>query len=296
VPFNTQRWNSVDADVRWRAASIRRAKAVPIENLVTRVRMDDSVLTLAPLDFGVAGGKLASQVRLDGRKDPIDASARIRASKLELPKLFPTVELAKTSKGRLDGDFDLRGRGNSVDRMLATSNGEAGLVIPGGEISNLAMEMAGLDLYEIFKFKMRGDQVIRIRCAVADLAVRDGVVQTNALVIDTEDTIVNGAGSIDLGKETIALTLRPLPKDRSPLVLRGPLHVSGSLAKPQIKVDARTIAARGLGALALGFIHPLLAVVPLIETGPGRDSDCGKLIQDAKLRPLTTRPQFAKKS
>ncbi len=295
VPFKTERWDSVDADVKLRAASIRRAKEVPVENLVTRIRMKDAVLTLDPLDFGVAAGHLAGLVTLDGRQDPIEARVRIKASRLQLPKLLPTLELAKGSVGQIDGEFDLKGKGNSVARMLASSNGKAGLVILGGEISNLTMERAGLDLYEIFKFKVRGDQIIRLRCAVADFGVANGVMQANALVIDTEDTIVTGAGSIDLGKETIALTLKPQPKDRSPLVLRGPLHVTGSLAKPKLSLDSRTIAARGLGALALGFINPLLAIIPLVETGPGRDSDCGRLIQDAKLRPLEARPHPARK-
>lgn len=283
-PFNTERWDSVDADVVLRAASIRRAKELPIDNLHTRIRMKDSVLTLDPLDFGVAGGKLAASVTLDGRRDPIDARTQVRASKLELPKLFPTLELAKTSVGRIDGQVDLAGKGNSVGQMLGTSNGKVGLVMGSGEVSNLMMEMAGLDLYEIVKFKLKGDRIIRIRCGVADFGVSGGVMQANALVLDTEDTNIRGTGNIDLRSEKLALTLKPEPKDKSPIVLRGPLHVNGTLASAKVTVDAGTIAARGLGALLLGFVNPLLAVIPLIETGPGRDSDCGRLIQEAQSR------------
>jgi AsmA protein len=245
VPFNIARWDSVDADVTWRAGSIRRAEALPIDNLVTRILMKDSVLTLMPLDFGVAGGKLAASVTLDGRQDPIDARTAIRRSRLELPKLFPTLELAPGERRAHRRQIDLAGKGNSVARMLATSNGKAGLVIDGGEISNLMLEYAGLDLYEIVKFKLRGDQVIRIRCGVADFGVSNGVMQANALVFDTEDTNIGGNGSIDLREETLALTLNPLPKDKSPLVLRGPLHVAGTLAKPQIDGGPANRGPRG---------------------------------------------------
>ena len=282
-PFRTERWDSVDADVVLRAASIRRAMEVPIDHLHTRIRMKDSVLSLDPLEFGVAGGKLAGTVTLDGQRSPIAARANVRATKLELPKLFPTLELAKTSIGRIDGHVELAGKGDSVGKMLGTSNGKAGVVMGSGEVSNLMMEFAGLDLYEIVKFKLRGDRVIKIRCGVADFGVNRGVMQTNALVLDTEDTIVRGAGTIDLRTEKIALTLKPEPKDKSPIVLRGPLHVNGTLAKAKVSVDSGTIAARGLGALLLGFVNPLLAVVPLIETGPGKDSDCAQLIQQASL-------------
>jgi uncharacterized protein involved in outer membrane biogenesis len=153
------------------------------------------------------------------------------------------------------------------------------------------MEMAGLDLYEIVKFKLQGDRVIRIRCGVADFGVSGGVMQANALVLDTEDTNIRGTGSIDLRSEKVALVLKPEPKDKSPIVLRGPLHLNGTLADAKVTIDTGTVAARGLGALLLGFVNPLLAVLPLIETGPGRDSDCGRLILEAQARP---RPRASK--
>ena len=39
---------------------------------------------------------------------------------------------------------------------------------------------------------------------------------------------------------------------------------------------------RGLGALALGAINPALALVPLIEANTADDSECRKLIAEAK--------------
>jgi len=39
---------------------------------------------------------------------------------------------------------------------------------------------------------------------------------------------------------------------------------------------------RALGALALGAINPLLALIPLIDAGPGEDSDCAQWLQGKK--------------
>ncbi len=282
VPFKTDRWDTVDADVKLSAKTIRRAKELPLENLVTHLKLRDSVLTLDPLNFGVAGGDLVAAIVLDGQKDPIRARAKVQAKKLHLNKLFPTVDLSKTSVGQIDGTFELAGRGNSVAHMLATADGKVGLVIAGGEISNQMMEIVGLDLWEWFGFKVKGDQPTTIRCGVADFGVKSGVMQVNALVLDTEDTNVSGSGSIDLRQETLALTLNPQPKDKSPISLRGPIHIRGTLAKPAVQIGKGRIAARGLGAIALAIINPLLAIIPLIETGPGLDSDCGQLIRAAQ--------------
>jgi len=32
----------------------------------------------------------------------------------------------------------------------------------------------------------------------------------------------------------------------------------------------------------LGLVNPLLALLPLIDAGPGQDSDCGELIRAAR--------------
>jgi uncharacterized protein involved in outer membrane biogenesis len=278
-PFNTDRWGTMDADVKLRAKSIHRAKALPIEDLVVHLKLRDSVLTLNPLNFGLAGGDLVAVISLDGQKDPIKAHAKVQAKKLLLAKLFPTVDLSKSSIGQINGAFDLTGEGNSVARMLATSNGKLGLVIAGGEISNEMVEIIGLDLWEWLKFKVKGDQPTQIRCGVADFGVKNGVMGANALVLDTVDTNIGGAGTIDFRKETLDLTLNPQPKDKSPVSLRGPIHIRGTLAKPDVQLDKVKLVERGLGAVLLGIINPLLALIPLIETGPGLDSDCGRLIQ-----------------
>ena len=163
LPFNTDRWGSVDADVTLKAVRIQRARELPLDNLVAHLRLKDEVLTLDPLDFGLAGGSLASVVTLDGSKSPIQAHAVVRARKILLSRLFPAVDLSKNSIGQINGAFDLRGSGNSVGSMLATANGQLGLVVAGGEVSQLMMEQAGLHLWEVLQLNLTGDQRIKLR-------------------------------------------------------------------------------------------------------------------------------------
>ena len=285
LPFKTDRWDSVDAEVTLKARTIRRAKELPLEDLVTHLSLRDSVLKLDPLNFGVAGGHLNAVISLDGRKDPILARAQVRARKILIAKLFPTVELSKTSIGQVNGEFDLAGKGNSVGRMLASSNGKVGLVVAGGEISKLMMEKAGLHLWEILELNVTGDKLVKLRCGVADFGVKDGIMHANALIFDTEVTTIVGTGSIDLRQEKLDLTLNQKTKNTSPVALRSPIYVRGSFARPDVEVDKGRVAARALGAIALGLVNPLLALIPLIDAGPGSDSDCRQLVQDARALP-----------
>ncbi len=284
VPFRTGRWDSLDADVHLSAKTIHRAESLPIDNLVTHLRLRDSVLTLDPLNFGFAGGQLTNVVSLDGRQDPIHARIKLKAHKLRLNKLFPTFDLNKTSIGQINGELDLEGKGDSVGRMLGTSNGTVALVIADGEISKLMMESVGLHLWEMLQLKITGDKVIKIRCGIATLDVKQGIMQPSVLLLDTDVTLINVTGNIDLGQETLDLTLRPKTKKTSLIALRPPIYVRGSFAHPAISINKGQVAARGLGAVALGLVNPFLLLLPLVETGPGIDSDCGRLIKEAQAR------------
>jgi len=169
--------------------------------------------------------------------------------------------------------------------MLASADGKLGMVIAGGEISRLMMEKIGLHLWEILELKVTGDKLVRLRCGVADFDVKDGIMYVDALIFDTEITTIAGTGSIDLKQEMLDMTLNQRTKNTSPLALRSPIRIRGSFADPDISVDKGVMAARGLGALALGLINPLLALIPLIDPGPGKDSDCAQLVRDARALP-----------
>lgn len=280
-PFDTARWDSVDADVTLKAGKIERPAQLPLEALGARIQMKDRVLSLQPLEFGIAGGKLAGTIRLDGSKDPIAAAVKMRVRNLKLAQLFPTVEQAKGSLGDVDGLIELAGRGNSVAAMLGSSSGKVGMFIDEGQISQFLMELAALDLWDVAKLAIKGDEPVKIRCAIADFAVKGGVMQANALVFDTEVVNIGGAGSINLKSEQMDITLKPEPKDSSIASLNSPLYLRGTFSKPDVGPDTGKLAAKGAGALLMGILSPLLAVIPLLEEGKGKDSPCGQLIAEA---------------
>ena len=280
APFEPRRWKSVNADVKFQAGTIRRPEQLPLENLSTRIRMQDAVLSLDPLEFGTAGGKLAGVIKLDGRQDTIRGDARIKVQKLQLAKLFPTVKVTQASVGDLSGAIELTGTGNSVAKLLGTSNGKIGLFMEGGEVSELVMQMVAIDLWGITRVKLKGDKQIPIRCVVGDFGVKGGVMTTNALVFDTQVVNVGGSGTINLANEQLDLTLVPEPKDGSLLSLNSPLYIRGTFSNPKAAPDMKAMAAKGLGAAALAILNPLLAVIPLLDSGKGKDSPCGELIAE----------------
>jgi uncharacterized protein involved in outer membrane biogenesis len=274
TPYELDKLRAMDAEVRLRAARIN-APGLPLDDMDAHLFLEGGVLRLEPLNFGVAGGDIRSTIRMDASESPIRTRADITMRGLELGKLVPQAELAKDAVGRINGDIDLAGNGNSVAKMLGSSSGDVAIGMGRGQISNLLMELAGLDIAEALKFLLTDDRKVPIRCAFGDFKVTDGRMQTRALAFDTTDTIIVGEGDINLRDETLDLRLRPRPKDRSLFALRSPLLVDGTFKDPSFRPDLARVGLRGAIALALGSITPPAALLATLELGPGEDSSCG---------------------
>lgn len=282
TPFRTERWNKMDADVSLNASSIIRNAALPINDLSTRLRLHNAKVTLNPLKFGVAGGTLSGVISLDGNSHPISAITDLKARRIQLARLLPKLESAKTSIGLVNGDIELKGYGDHVAAMLGNANGRVALVLNQGEISKFMMEAVGLHILEMLRIKLTGDRNIQIHCGIVDLGVKNGVMQSRTMLLDTDITQLNARGNINLRDETLDLTLTQKSKKLSLIALRPPIHVQGSFAKPKASVDKGTLATRGLGAALLGAVNPLLALIPLVETGNNQNNDCARLIKETR--------------
>ena len=282
LPFAPERWAHVDADVALSADTLVRAKALPLQQLKTRLRLQDRQLALEPLAFELAGGQLNGWLRLDGRNTPLGGHLKLQLRGLNLALLLPQLDVGNASLGQLSGDTELRGQGASVSALLASADGRFSVVAQNGRISRLLMEQSGLQLLEILRLNLSGDQTVPMNCAVADFAAVHGVLQVRALVLDTAVNTVVGSGHIDLGRETLDLTFTPQAKAASVMSLRSPIHLRGTLREPLASLDRGHMAARGGGALLLGLLNPLLTLVPLFDAGSGAESPCAGLVRQAR--------------
>lgn len=274
TPYDLTKLRAMDADVRWKAHRIN-APRLPIEDMDAHLLLEAGLLRLEPLNFGVAEGDIRSTIRMDARSEVIRTKADVAVRGLDLGELFPSAQLTQSAIGRIGGNASLAGTGNSVAGILGTADGEVMLGMGRGQVSNLLMELAGLDVAEALKFLLTQDRTVAVRCAFGDFAVEGGVMRARALAFDTSDTIILGKGEVSLKEETLDLELRPRPKDRSILALRSPLVVDGTFKDPSFRPDFKRLGLRGATALALGSIAPPAALLATIEPGPGQDSACG---------------------
>jgi uncharacterized protein involved in outer membrane biogenesis len=291
--FKTERWRDMDADVEFTGKRIVHSEKLPFTDLYTHLVLTDGVLSLEPLRFGVAGGKLDAQIRLNGRTEPLEGQAKLTARGFKLKQLFPTFEPMKTSFGELNGDADIAGRGNSVAKLLGTANGKLKMLINDGAISRELMELAGLNVGNYVVGKIFGDKEVKINCAAADFDIKTGLATTQLFVFDTENAIIYIDGTANMATEQLDLTITPESKGWRLISLRSPLYVQGKFIKPSAGVKAVPLLLRGAGMVALGVIAaPAAGLLALVAPSGGEPNQCAPLLEQMKQgkAPVTVKP------
>ncbi|MEH3415631.1 AsmA family protein [Phytobacter diazotrophicus] len=281
--FETDKWNTMDADVRFKGKRIEHGSTLPISDLTTHIILQNADLKLQPLKFGLAGGTISSNIRLEGDKKPMQGRAEIQARRLKLKQLMPNVELMQKTLGEMNGDADFRGTGNSVAALLGTSNGNLKLLMNDGLISRNLMEIAGLNVGNYVIGKIFGDDEVRVNCAAANLDLVNGVARPQIFAFDTENALVNVTGTASFASEQLDLTINPESKGVRIVTLRSPLYVRGTFKNPQAGVKPGPLIARGAVAAALAtLVTPAAALLALISPSEGEANQCRAILAQMK--------------
>jgi uncharacterized protein involved in outer membrane biogenesis len=284
--------------VRYRGHRLQ-ADYLPLDDLTADLRLDNGRLRLTPLNFGIGqGGTIQLTLDIDGRAKPVRVDGDATFRNIDLKRVMAQTKVFEGA-GTIGGRAVLHGSGDSVARVVENGDGNLAVVMSGGEISALLIEIAGLDVTESLGFatgiKTKAKNTHNIRCMVIDADLKGGVLGTKALVFDTTDTNILGRAKIDFHNEALDARIEPHPKDVSILSFRAPINVGGTLKHPTIRPDPLWTGGRIAASVLLGVLAtPLAALIPTIDLGLGEDANCGALIADAKAAAAPPPPKPAR--
>lgn len=305
--FDLPSMRAMDADVQVAIAELDfgSESLAPLKDLQTHLLLQGGVLRLQALKASVAGGQFSGSTSLDANGDParwatdlkfsgIDVAGWVRGLNAQPDQPAAPAAGNKAAlkarrnearsggsqpvqaylTGALSGRLQATGRGRSTAEILSTLDGQAQMRLTDGTLSHLVTELAGLDLAQALGVLIRQDRPLPLRCALLDLQLQNGVVRPLRAVLDNADSTLRLAGQVDLRDETLALQAQVKPKDFSPLSLRVPVVITGTLGAPVVGVDGKRLAGKALGMLALAaVVAPAAALLPLLEAGSSDKGD-----------------------
>ena len=257
---------AVDAGLEFRADRLL-AGGVDLGAVEASLDLRDGRLEVKPFEATVAGGRLAVELSVDASKSRIAVKADIRD--LDLGRLPKDLGLSEILSVRLNAALDVSGSGASVAAIMSGLEGSTRLVIRQGRINSKGLGVAVTGILDLMPWADSAE-ANKINCLVNRFDIKDGVATSRALVLDTNGMTVTGKGRLDLGDETVHMTVSPKPKSISLASLALPILIGGTFAEPTFSPDVGTAVTGAVESVGNIVSLPLDIVASLASPAPGR--------------------------
>ena len=223
----------------------------------------------ADANVGIGGGKINAVIVADIDENGVYvAQAAAVGHNIYVGNILDEVRVRNIISGLpLDLNLYVRANGADMSQIMQTMTGPVLVysVDRGFAHADLVEYMYGGDFLttlrhgveDLFTGKKR--DMIQIDGAVANVKLRNGLIETqNGVAVETHVINVRLAGTLNLGQETIGLSLATVPVRGLRLSLSGnlvnSLQISGNLAEPDFKISGVAIAGKVGSAVGLGLL------------------------------------------
>ena len=283
APLNVERIRAMDADVTYKALSIRDTP-IKLASASVRVQLDDGLLRANPVRLDLPKGRVEGFVTLNARRRVPTTELDLRLANSRIETLIPVqVDGGSPVTGPLVGRARLSGSGFSVHDAFASAAGDVMVVAPGGEIRKAFAELLGVNVIKgLGLLAEKNTSTTPIHCGIAHFQTRNGVMRADRIVFDTGPVLVKGSGTVNLGTERMDIRLRGHNKKFRVGRVLAPVTAKGPLMAPKMGVDAGGAIAQGGVALGLGaLLSPLAVLLPFVDPGLAKDANCSALLAQA---------------
>lgn len=277
--------------------------AEPLAPLKGELILEGGVLQIRDVVAQAAGGRVAGDVKLDGRQNALLWDADLTWSGIDLARWLnqpdpraPVSSGGQKAKdgqgllatpalrGRLAGRAKVHGEGRSTAALLGSLSGQGSTWIEEGRISRLLVEAMSLHVAEALGLVFTGDQVLPMHCAAMQFTARDGILRPDVALVDTPAATILASGAVSLATERLALRIDSRPRKFSLVSLRTPVDIGGTFADPNVGLHPDPLGWKVVAAAALSAVAPLAALIPLIDPAQPAHDGCQQALRQLGAR------------
>jgi hypothetical protein len=297
TPLPLEMLEQVDAEIKLNAKQLLLAPWF-LNDTTARMVLEDGHLTVNPLKIGVNGGTLDGHFDFHFQGKAAQVATALRLDHYKLGSVLKKLGISDSLNGNVDMKLDLQSRGNSIAELMSGLNGKTMVVMGEGRINQNVVELLGTDLsaglLQLLNPLKKEEKYTKINCFAGGFDIKDGLAQSNALVLDTNQVRVFGYGKIDLKTEEIDLALKPIPQKGVGINGLGKLSLSlgeltktlklkGTLSKPSLSIDTTgSIITLGKAIGGVALFGPFGVAAVLANGQFGNKNPCVAIIEAAE--------------
>ena len=243
-------------------------RSLDLTNMKVKARIKDHHV-LADVTTGFADGNITASIVADiDEKGVYTARAAANGEHIYVGGILSEINVNNVISGLpVNLAFYVEARGADMSQIMQTITGPVIVysVDRGFAHADLVEYMYGGDFLtslrhnveDIFTGNKR--DMIVIDSAIANVKLRNGLIETqNGVAVETHVINMRLAGELDLGKETIQMSLASVPVRGLKISLSGNLvnamQITGNLAEPDFKINGAAVAGKVGSAVGIGLL------------------------------------------
>ena len=297
TPLPLEMLKQVDADIKLNAKQLL-LTLLFLSDTDAHMVLEDGHLTINPIKLVTGGGTLDGHFDLHVQDKGAQVATALRIDQYELGSMLKRLGVSDSIHGNVDMKLDLEGRGNSIAELMSGLNGKTMVVMGEGGINQNAVKLLGSDLssglLQLLNPLKKEEKYTKINCFAGGFDIKNGLAQSSALVLDTNQVRVFGYGKIDLKTEKIDLSLKPTPQKGVGINGLGKLSLSlgeltktlklkGTLSKPSLSIDTNgSIITLGKAIGGVALFGPFGIAAILADGQFGDKNTCVAIIEAAE--------------
>lgn len=257
--------NMVDAVLNVKAGKLMLADGVNLTDVVLAARLQDGVLDVSKLDFGLGSGEITATAAVNAATQAVKLN--LRSSGLKLQDLHAPLATGANgsmqilSGGSLDIMADLQSSGATYRRLSENLDGQVIAIVDKSEIKTGRLEWLASNIFtkilQLLKVDTNKNTNMDVACAVVRADFGKGQATfPSGIVFNGSKLQVVGSGSINLVNDkinfTIAPTLNKLADGNIAQALASFVKLEGTLEKPKVGIDTRSALTTIVGTVASG--------------------------------------------
>jgi len=216
----------------------------------------------------------------------------ITAKKIDFGEMLKKLKITQDLDGVLDVNINLKGQGKSVAALMAGLSGDVVAILSEGQMPIKYLNILGADittsLLKIMNPFEKKIDTAQINCVVCDFNIKDGLANSDVILIDDPEKTLLSTGTVDLKTEELDLGIHTKPKEGVGTKETGkvsvslnaifkPLKLGGTLANPSVEISPkRAVDAFGSALIGTGSLASLF-----VSVSTGKEKPCAAALKIA---------------
>lgn len=235
-------------------------KSVDIKDLRIAVEVKGQEAKLNALSFQLFDGQVQGQGKLIAGSDASPFNSTMTIQGLQLgPALNAVAATPVSISGIAGADLALQGRGFSVPDLTKNLEGTSHVAVKDGKIEGVNLLQEAISILKVAGISLDNAQVTAFSTIETDLAIKQGIINVQHLLMDSHDFQATGGGTIGFDQAlnltmnlTLSQDLSQAIASASPVTklamkegrLSLPLIITGTVQAPSYRLDSKALAGK----------------------------------------------------